>query len=155
MANDNKSANNAEKKEKKGGKGGCLIIILLLIAIILFLLEGLGFGIGDGFLKGKKSGESDNKSKTEATAAPTAAEEQKEETKDEDPTKDGVVEITVGQKLFVEGKEIKGTKMFEDYLNKINKDGVKYVLKDNNATEAEYAAAKEILDKLKLEYTEE
>ena len=154
MANDNKSANNAEKKEKKGGKGGCLIIILLLIAIILFLLEGFGFGIGDGFLKGKKSGESDNKSKTEATSAPTAAEEQKEENNNADPTEDGVVEITVGQKLFVEGKEIKGEKMFEDYLKKINKDGVKYVLIDNNATEAEYSAAKEILDKLKLEYSE-
>ena len=147
------SGNMKEAKQKKGGAGkkiaGVGGLAAIVAAILLYFNGGLGFGGGDS--SGLKN---DDKASTTSESTPTP-ESKDEESKEEDPAADGKVEITVGEKgISVEGREIADAAALKDFLTGINKDGVKYVLKDDNSIKADYDAVKAVLDGLSFEYSE-
>ena len=154
------TSSNAQGKEKpekkKSGAGKAVagggIIAALIAAMLFFFNGGLGFGGGDSSGLKKDSEKND----TAVTESVTAPESKETETPEEDPTADGNVEISVsGSTIKVDGKEISDAAALKEYLTSINKDNVKYSLKDNDSIKADYDAVKAVLDGMNLEYTTE
>lgn len=152
-----------KKRLNNRGDGKAIVIILLIILIALIVLaiwffstHGFGFGNGNG--NGIISSNSEDGDGTQENASSDTEAVTTEESKTEATTEAGDInEITIKikeDKVWVNDKEIADKDALKSYLEEINDDNKKYTLEQEDAILATYNWVVEVLDELKIEYTE-
>lgn len=155
-------------RKKLGNKGEVnivgIVIAIIIIAIIAFAIWfllthklGLGGGNGNGLLSSSSEGQGDGNESQNSTDENT--EEVTSETVATETTTEAgnVNEVTIKikeDKVWVNEKEIADKETLKAYLEEINNDDKKYTLEQENAILATYNWVVEVLDDLKIEYTE-